>query len=479
MNTAPLPDSSCNLGGLVLKEGDPQYDDYAKIWNQRYSHIRPWRINVVESVDDIRKAIECARTHGIPLRIKSGGHNYEGFSMVSNGIVVHLGKLKAFTIDSGARTCTFGPGWLQKDLNKELKKGQEKYIISGGVCPDVAAIPVILGGGTGCYHRKYGLTCDTVTSLTVMTADGKLNVCDSEQNSELFWACRGAGNGNFGVVTSATVRIFPAPEGTPFKIVWRWDERVVHNWQQWLATATPEIASVSLELGDYDNIGRPQSIICKGLCIGNREDYKRAVADLVSMDPHPIEECFTFETADEIGQLTSGYSDRDALKQWAMESALIIREDEALKEWRWKSTGLISDRIMSPEDVKQVGDLMQRTPQTFAGFSIAFVALGGVVDTVNPRATAYPHRKALYMMRIVGRWEDAANDRGNLYFHQLMKTLLARQTESQSYYFNYSDLEVDNYMKSYFAANQQRLIQVKSDYDRDNFFSYQQSIPSR
>lgn len=466
------------LGGLVLTPGHPEYHKYGKLWNNRYKGLRPNIINVIDVVDDIRKAILFCKKTGLDFRIKSGGHNYEGFSMVNGGFVLNLSKLKALQINTKEQTCTFGPGWLMEDLYAALKKGDQKFIMAGGICPYVSAIPVLLGGGTGIYHRKFGLTCDTVTSLTIMTNKGVSLVCNAEQNQDLFWACRGAGNGNFGVITSVTVKIFPAPHAHNFRIVWKWDENVILNWQRWLKTASNDLSSVNLDLGDYSSIGKPSTIICKGLSFGSKEDCDRFTKVLRAMRPLPIDYEVLAEEGHEVGNLACGYSARDPEQKWGMEAGLFSQKETADSD-RWKSTGLLSNSILSIAAIKQMGQLMERTPKSFTAFSIALVGLGGEVKEMHPSETAYPHRQSDFMMRIVGKWQDRNFDQINLDFHLAMKTFLAEEMESAFYYFNYSDLEISDYLYSYFVDNQQRLKEVKSKYDSSNFFTSPQGLVNK
>jgi hypothetical protein len=479
MNSSELtPETGAELSGLggdVYTPSHPDYPKMLKLWNQRYSNVRPAIINVVKEPQHVSWAIRYARKHGLSVRIKAGGHSYEGFSVVQGGLVIDLRELRELTIDTKSMTCRFGPGWLQGDLYARLKEG--KFVIAGGICDTVAAVPVFLGGGTGIYHRKLGLSCDTLLQVDLVTHDGQFLRCNKNQNADLFWACKGAGNGNFGVVVSATVRLFPARPAVNFHVIWRWDERVPFNWQRWLEQAPPEVANVTLSLGTYDSIGRPPIIECQGLCIGDYRDCGAALGHLLRQGPTPLKVEYIKESSEEVGDLCRGGSPKDPRREWAAEREFLLDANSSLK--RWKSTGLLSRNILGPNDIRELGDLMARAPHTMEGFSVAFVGLGGQIDTVDPKATPYPHRGARYMLRIVARWKESHMDGPHLQFHSAVKEELAQRTQSTSYYFNYCDLEIPDFMTSYFGVNAETLRRIKRAYDPEDFFRYEQSIGIR
>lgn len=458
---------NCELQGRVIRPDDEDYP--GKLWNKRYlDTLQPALINVVDNVEHVRSALCYAKKNDLRVRVRSGGHNYEAFCFVDKGLVIDVSNLTDFAIDGD--TCTFGAGWLQKPLYARLAAND--LYIAGGICDDVAGIPVYLGGGTGIYHRAHGMACDTLLSVTLIDHDGRTIVCNEKENDRLFWACKGAGNGNFGVAVSATVRTFKRTDVCNVKLEWDWDERVLVNWQAWLETASPRFANIVLSLGTYEERGAPKVIVCTGLFLGTQAECDAALKSLTEREPKPRQVLYLEESAEEAGQLARGDSPLDPERAWSAERDLLSKSASA----RWKSTGLLATDALSRDGVVELYRFMKDAPSTLKGFSIAFVGLGGMIDVVEPRATAYPHRKARFMFRIVANWPHASHDTANLTYHRLVKNALARRTASKGYYFNYSDLEIDNYMTAYFGANAAELRLVKARYDPNNFFVYPQSI---
>src|SRR5437016_3580454 len=117
--------------------------------------------------------------------------------------------------------------------------------VPGGSCPTVGIAGLTLGGGVGVVSRAYGLTSDNVRSLQIVTADGKVRTCSASSNPDLFWACRGGGGGNFGVVTSFTFGTHPAGQIVLFFLSWPWSKaaRVISAWQSWAPHAPDELWS--------------------------------------------------------------------------------------------------------------------------------------------------------------------------------------------------------------------------------------------
>lgn len=138
--------------------------------------------------------------------------------------------------------------------------------------------------------RAYGLTCDSLTQATLITADGKQLTANATENKELFWALRGAGNGNFGIVTELEFKTHPAPQAVSAYMSWPWSRAasVFRVWQEWgptqpdeiwsschlsnAADGTPTISISAFSLGTYselqnavdllaDTIGAPASSV--------------------------------------------------------------------------------------------------------------------------------------------------------------------------------------------------------------------------
>src|SRR5689334_9301991 len=203
------------LRGPLLRPGDAAYPAAAKPYNAALGVRRPAAIARVATVDDVRTCVQRVRGHGVPLAARGGGHSYAGYSTPNSGVVVDLAALKSITVRSDG-TAVVGAGCRLIDVYAAL--AAHGRALPAGSCPTVGVAGSTLGGGIGVVARAYGLTCDHLKAATVVTADGALHTVDGNHDSDLFWALRGGGGGNGGIVTGFTFGTVPAPSVTVFTL---------------------------------------------------------------------------------------------------------------------------------------------------------------------------------------------------------------------------------------------------------------------
>ena len=114
---------------------------------------------------------------------------------------------------------TIGAGARLAEIYSALHNHQAT--IPAGCGPTVGIAGLALGGGLGVLGRTCGLTCDRMTAAQIVLADGNLITCGETSEPDLYWALRGAGAGNFGVVTALTFRTIPEPDAVAFHLSWR------------------------------------------------------------------------------------------------------------------------------------------------------------------------------------------------------------------------------------------------------------------
>ena len=148
---------------------------------------------------DVIRTVDLARSEGLPLAVRGGGHSIPGFSTVDDGIVLDLSLMKGIRVDPGRRRVTAQAGCTWKDLDAETQ--QFGLAVTGGLVSSTGIAGFTTGGGIGWLMRKYGLAADNLIGADVVTADGQFVHASADENPELFWGLRGGG-GNFGVVTS-------------------------------------------------------------------------------------------------------------------------------------------------------------------------------------------------------------------------------------------------------------------------------------
>lgn len=241
------------LEGKLYRPTDSGYAASHQLFNPRWDTIHPVGVVRAASVNDVREAVLFARKNGLRCVPKSGGHSYVGASTVSAGLVIDVGSLRG--ISYANNIATVGAGARTYDIHVALDKHGRS--LPTGTCPTVGIAGITLGGGEGVHTRTYGLTCDRVVSMQVVTADGVARTVSATQDPDLFWALRGGGGGNFAIVTSLRLSTIPGTKLGFFRLSWPASKSaaVVRGWQRF-ATAAPATAWGNLHI-DAAGSGSP------------------------------------------------------------------------------------------------------------------------------------------------------------------------------------------------------------------------------
>ncbi len=199
---------------MILPES-AAYEEARKPTFAQYAHIRPAAIVRCSTPADVAQAVARARDLGLTLATRSGGHCFAGCS-TTRGLVIDLSPL--CSVELQGTLATIGAGATLGAIYARLEG--EGRTIAAGSCPTVGIAGLTLGGGLGILGRTYGLTSDQLLEAEVVLADGRVVGCDAERYSDLFWALRGAGAGQVGVVTRFVFRTVPVPALTCFRVGW-------------------------------------------------------------------------------------------------------------------------------------------------------------------------------------------------------------------------------------------------------------------
>jgi hypothetical protein len=194
-----------SLHGALLRPGDGDYDAARALWNAMHDR-HPALIVRCAGVADVMTAVNFARTHGIPVAVRGGGHNVAGTGSCDGGLMLDLSRLKGVRVDPVGQTARAEPGLTWGELDHETQAFG--LATTGGICSEAGIAGLTLGGGFGWLMRKYGLALDNLLAVDVVTADGQLRTASATENADLFFGIRGA-HSNFGVVTSLEYRLHP------------------------------------------------------------------------------------------------------------------------------------------------------------------------------------------------------------------------------------------------------------------------------
>src|SRR5215218_4663409 len=261
-----------NIQGGVARPGSPAYRAARRPFNARFHDVRPSVIVSCASPQDVSEAIGFARRHGLELAARSGGHSFAGHSTTS-GMLVDVSPMRSVSV--AGDVATVGAGARLGEVYEALQ--DHDLTIPGGTCPPVGIAGLTLGGGLGILGRKYGVTSDRLVEAEVVLADGRFLRCDDGHEADLFWALRGAGAGNFGVVTTLVFRAVPAPQATTnLHLAWPSAHAgaVIGAWQRWAPTGPDELAA-SLKITAGDDPDRPPAVDVWGAFHGPRTDAAR------------------------------------------------------------------------------------------------------------------------------------------------------------------------------------------------------------
>lgn len=217
------PDFPSRFRGAVLRPGDATYEEARAVFQGRIpEQAGPAVIAQCVDEDDVATALRYAHERGIPIAVRSGGHDADGNSMPPAGLVVDLSQLRGITVDPDTRVVRAQPGVLLRELDAATQ--QHGLAVPAGTSGDTGLGGLTLGGGIGHLMRRYGATVDNLLACEMITVNGRNVRADETENRELFWALCGGG-GNFGVVTAFEYRAQPVgPEVVTGMVMFPFDQ---------------------------------------------------------------------------------------------------------------------------------------------------------------------------------------------------------------------------------------------------------------
>jgi FAD/FMN-containing dehydrogenase len=464
-----------DLAGTLVRPGEAAYATAKLLFDPRFDGQRPAGIAYVKSAHDVSTCLAFVRKFALPFAARCGGHSYAGWSG-SSGLIIDVSDLKTVTV-SGT-TATVGGGTRLIDFYHGL--AAHGRAVPGGSCATVGIAGLTLGGGVGVTARAYGLTCDNLEAVQIVTANGAVinATADPRHNGDLFWACQGGGGGNFGVVTQFTFRTVPAPEPVLFSLSWPWSQagRVIAAWQSWAPTA-PDAMWSNMHLAAAPG-GRVPTVSVGGCYLGSVGDAANLLDNLYArVGTNPATHFLSFQQPFLTAMLAeAGCSTYTGCHlPWYMSGGTLGREPQFAK----------SDYFTRPLSSAGISTLLAGVAslQSVAGArggvgGIAFDAMGGAVNRVAPGATAFVHRNALFGAQYTTDWANGASSTGISNQHAWLRRFWTsmRPYASGQAYVNYIDPDLTNWQTAYYGGNFPRLAGIKKKYDPTRLFTFPQAI---
>ncbi|KAL0542600.1 hypothetical protein IC582_017670 [Cucumis melo] len=487
---------SAGVSAIVFARENASYTSVlrAYIRNARFntsSAPKPVIIVTPLTESHVQSAVICSKKLGIQLKIRSGGHDYEGVSYISDVefIVLDMSNLRAVTVDVADQSAWVEAGAILGEVYYRIWEKSKVLGYPAGVCPTVGVGGHISGGGYGNMLRKYGLSVDHVLDARIVDVKGR--ILDSKSMGEdLFWAIKGGGGASFGVVLAYKIRLVPVPETVTIFRVERTIEQnaadLVVRWQE-VAPTTDENLFMRLLLQPVSSKIKKGTRTIRAtviaLFLGKSEE-------LVSLLKKEFPELgLQKENCTEMSWI-------DSVLWWG--NFDIGTSPEALLDRNVDSAGFLrrkSDYVQKP--ISRDGlDWLYKKMIEIGKTGLVFNPYGGKMSEISSTATPFPHRAGnLYKIQYSVNWDEPGPEADQQFVKQIRRlysfmTPFVTKNPRQSF-LNYRDLDIgiNNNDKNsfedgkvygfkYFGENFERLVKVKTAVDPENFFWNEQSIPT-
>lgn len=444
------------IAGTVTTPEMPEYESERLGAGRELRNARPQAIVACATTSDVAEAIALTQRLGLRLAPRSGGHCFAGRS-TTDGIVVDVGSMHAVSVTDGL--VVVGPGARLDRLYDVL--GHHGRTLPAGCGPTVGIAGLALGGGLGILGRSHGLTCDALVAAQVVLADGTAVECDADHHPDLFWALRGAGGGQFGVVTSLTFTTLAAPPAVAFALRWpaALAAAAIDAWQRWAPYAADAI-DASLRVLASGDPGEPPAIHLVGAVVGPASDADALLDEFVARvgaDPH-----------------TTRHHEAPyrAAKRWLDDLDAEPQHPSRVLA-RASKSGFFRRALPADAIEALLGQLSAaRTDAQSRG--LTFTPWGGAYNRVPSHATAFAHRDERFILEHVALAPAEGIEAARVWARRSHS--IAGPWASGRVYPNFPDPELANWPWAYHGDNYARLRRVKSRYDAGHVFRFHQSL---
>ncbi|NRD80236.1 FAD-binding oxidoreductase [Bacillus sp. BRMEA1] len=436
------------LTGRIVVPGDPQYNSARQEFNTFFNKF-PFVIVFAQKTKDVVNAVLWARKNKVPIRMRSGRHNYEGLSVENAGIVIDVSEMTQLEVDRKSGNVTIGTGWRNLDLTQTL--WPERLVVPTGVCPTPGIAGLTLGGGHSAQARTWGLTQDHLFELEMVDANGRVICANANDHSDLFWASCGGGGGNFGICTSFRFQAHRIDTVGYAEIAWNLNDlkTVLSVWQEY---TLPE-ADNRLTPFLFMSKGVQPNLFMQAIFLGPSRELRMLLEPILRAGS-PLN-----VTIEEI--------------PW-IEAANLLYAHSPSTPISFKSVGPYVYDLLPDKALTIIERFINEQPPN-TDTSVFFHGLNGAVADVPNQATAYYFRKALSNMSLFATWSRPEGAAAGIRWVELFRRAILPYT--RGVYVNTPDLSIRNWPEEYYAGNFERLTKVKAKYDPKDVFHYPQSIP--
>ncbi|MFT5777389.1 MAG: FAD/FMN-containing dehydrogenase [Crocinitomicaceae bacterium] len=431
----------------------------------------PLMIAKVRSTTDVVETINFCRQQNIQICLRAGGHSIAGYSVLSARMLIDVSEINGIFVDREKMQSTVGAGVEWGDYNHELD-GWGLHN-PGGSCSSVGMTGFTLGGGYGYTSMRWGMGCDNLIEVTVVTANGEIIVANAEQNEEILWASRGGTGGNFGVVVALKYQLYKLKKVWPIQVNWPIEDaaKLLTVWQNEMTKtlgdrklgilgflASSETKGKTAD-GKECTFNTPYFCI-RGIYSGeSAEEGAKALKPLLDLGTpsFPVEKLWEKQIS---------YAD---CNETLLDNVEGVIPDDMKATLR---SAYINDPL-TEEGFQRLIDFFETSPSVYNIVSLE--PYGGAINKVDEGATAFVHRNEYFNVFTASFWMDNPRD-AFMWLDDMYESDAMKDLWSNNYYQNYPNSNYENWQEGYFASNYPRLQKIKRKWDPENVFNFEQSI---
>ncbi|XP_010537539.1 PREDICTED: reticuline oxidase-like protein isoform X2 [Tarenaya hassleriana] len=478
----------------VFSQTNPSYSSVlrAYIRNARFntsSSPKPTIIVTPRSENHVSAAVICSKTLGFLLKIRSGGHDYEGLSYISDQpfFILDMSNLRDISVDIAEESAWISSGATLGEVYYRIWEKSQVHGFPAGVCPTVGVGGHISGAGYGNMLRKYGLSVDNVVDAKIVDVNGRI-LDRRTMGEDLFWAISGGGGASFGVLLGYKIKLVPVPETvTVFRIeqfMGQGATEMVHRWQFVAPKTDPNLFMRMLIQPVTRKKQRTVRASVVALFLGRADN----VVSLLSKEFPELG--LKKENCTEMSWIQSVLWWDNHVNATAINPNVLLDRD-------LDSAGFLKRKsdYVATEISKDGLDWLFKRMIDVGKVGLVFNPYGGRMSEIPVGQTPFPHRNKLFKIQYSVNWNDPSAESEKDFLAQA-KRLYSYTTafvtkNPRNAYLNYRDLDIgvndhgknsfeegEVYGRKYFGDNFDRLVKIKTEVDPKNFFRNEQSIPT-
>ena len=440
------------LTGELITRDNFLYEKERKQWNRAIEKY-PLAIIYCNNEEDVSNAVLWARKNKLPIRIRSGRHHYEGYSIGNNVLVIDVSRMNSIFIDEDKGIVKIQGGVRNRELYEAT--GRRGYPFPGGGCPTVGVVGFTLGGGWGYSSRLLGLGCDSLVEVELINYEGNKILANNEVNKELFWALRGSGGGNFGVVVGMTFKLpSKIKNGTLINIdcpINDIDDKVelFYVYQNMFKTLDYRC---NFKMAVYNSKEKGKGIKFTGVFYGTKAEANEAIMPIKKMAIN-ISVDMQYMSVPEINEvIQNSHPDYES----------------------YKSAGRFINRDYSKEEIRRLIELVSDRAEGSIYTAISLYGLGGRVSESNMNETSFYYRDAKFIVGFQSVWEDSKYAEINREW--TLKRLNEIKKMTTGSFVNFPLGELEDFAKEYYGENANKLKEIRKIYDPHKVFAFEQGL---